>query len=404
MIKFFKKDKTVYLDHASTTYCDDYVVKKMSKIFIEKFANPSSIYKSGIEVSNIINNAKKELAQIFHCTEDSFIFTSGGTESVNLAILGIARANKDKGNHIITSLIEHPAVLNSMKKLESEGFEISYLKPDKNGFISEKQIKENLSSKTILVSIMMANNEIGTVEPIAEIGKEILKWRKNNKSILPYFHSDACQAAGIFDLDVEKLHVDLLSINASKIYGPKGVGLLYKRKNIKIEPIIFGGHQQSNLRAGTENVPGIIGLAEALKLVQKNKEKENKRIFELRNYFYKKIIKEIKNIKLNGPELSDPKTRLVNNLNVSFLGLEGESLLLYLDEKGIMCSTGSACNSQSLAVSHVLEACDASFIEMHSSVRFSLGKINSKSDIDYVMKYLPNLVKKLREMSSINLK
>jgi cysteine desulfurase len=397
----FKKNKEVYFDHASTTYLDKEVLKKMTPFFIDKFANPSSIYKKAVEVANIIEDYKKDLAKIFNTTKDCFIFTSGGTESVNLAILGTARANKDKGNHIITSMIEHPAVLNTMKKLEKEGFEVTYLKPDEFGFIKTKQVKEALKKQTILVSIMMANNEIGTVEPIADFGKEILKWRKNNKTIFPYFHSDACQASAFFDLDVEKLHLDLLSLNGSKIYGPKGIGLLYKNRKVKMEAIIFGGEQQMNLRAGTENVASIVGLVEALKKVQKEKGHETKRIKEIRDYFYKQINKKIKNVKLNGPELTDPKKRLVNNLNVSFTGLEGESLLLYLDEKGIMCSTGSACSSQSLAVSHVLSACFDDFIRMHSSIRFSLGKINSKSDVDYAMKYLPDLVKKLLDMSSI---
>ncbi|MFA5211660.1 MAG: cysteine desulfurase family protein [Patescibacteria group bacterium] len=402
MKKIFTKKRKIYLDHAATTYVDRKVFISMLPFFSEKFANPSAIYSAGVEIEQIIKKNKKDLAEIFHATPDSFLFTSGGTESINLAILGTARANKKFGNHIITTAIEHPAVLNSVKALAKEGFEITYLKPDEYGFISAKQIKEALKSETILVSIMMANNEIGTVEPIAEIGKEILKWRKDKKTIYPYFHSDACQAAGFFDLDVEKSHVDLLSLNAGKIYGPKGSGLLYKRKDVKIEAIIFGGGQQTGLRSGTENVAGIIGLAEALKIAQENRKKETLRLFELRNYFFKKIQEKIKDVKLNGPELNDPNSRLVNNLNVSFLGIEGEALLLYLDAKGIMCSTGSACSSQSLAVSHVLDACGFDFLRMHSSIRFSLGKINNKKDIDYVIKYLPELVEKLRKISSIS--
>src|SRR3989339_229935 len=396
--------RTIYFDHAATTYVAPEVVKEMMPYFSDIYANPSGLYAIGREVNGALEDARRRVAQILHTMSDSIFFTGGGTESDNMAILGVARKHEKNGKHIITTKIEHHAVLYPCEYLEKHGFEVTYLAPDEFGFVSAKQVKEALRPDTILVSIMYANNEIGTVEPIADIGRELLKWRKENNTKYPYFHTDACQAAGAFDLDVEKLHVDLMTINASKLYGPKGVGILYKHRNVSIEPIIFGGGQERGLRSGTENVPGIVGFAKALEMAQENKEAENNRLIELRNYFWERLEKEIPKLRLNGSSLENPENRLPNNLNISVLDIEGEALLLYLDEYGIVCSTGSACTSESLDPSHVLLACGLPYEYAHGSLRFTLGKRTTKEDVDYAMKYLPGIVEILRKISPVNLK
>ena len=398
-----KNKKLVYLDHAATTYVDLEVKAVMDPYYTEKFANPSGLYAIGREVNSAMNNARRKVAELLHTLPDTIIFTGGGTESDNLAIFGTAYKHQEKGKHIISVRTEHHAVLHPLEKLEKQGFEITYLNVNEQGEIDLKELKNALRKDTVLISIMYANNEIGTVHPIADIGREILKWRKTNNTAYPYFHSDACQAAGVLELDVEKLHVDLMTINGSKIYGPKGIGVLYKRRGLNIEPIIIGGGQEMGLRAGTENVPGIVGLAKALEISQENREEENKRLIELRKYFWEELQKNIDKIRLNGTELSDEKTRLPNNLNVTFLDIEGEAMLLYLDEYGIVTSTGSACTSGSLDASHVLTSCGLPYEYAHGSLRFTLGKCNTKEDIDYVMKYLPGIVEKLREISPVNL-
>jgi cysteine desulfurase len=399
-----KNKKLVYLDHAATTPMHPEVKEAMEPFCDKYFANPSGLYSIGREVNGELNSARRSVAEIMHAMPDNIIFTGGGTESDNMAILGVARKNKKQGNHIITTKIEHHAVLHPCKQLEKEGFEITYLDVDSQGFVSPKKLKESIRPDTILISVMYANNEIGTVEPIADIGREILKYRKENKTEYPYFHTDACQAAGVLDLDVEKLHVDLMTINGSKIYGPKGVGVLYKRRGIQIEPLTFGGGQEFGMRNGTENIAGIIGLAKALEMSQANRNDENMRLVDLRNYFYEQLQKEIPKIKLNGPDLGNELVRLPNNLNVTFMDIEGEAMLLYLDEYGIVCSTGSACTSMSLDASHVLTSCGMPYEYAHGSLRFSLGKGTTKDDIDYIMKYLPSIVERLREISPVNLK
>ncbi|PIZ96935.1 MAG: cysteine desulfurase NifS [Candidatus Magasanikbacteria bacterium CG_4_10_14_0_2_um_filter_33_14] len=395
--------RTVYFDHAATTYVDDVVLEEMQPYFSDIYANPSGLYAIGREVNGALEDARRRIAQILHTLPDTIFFTGGGTESDNMAILGVVRKHEKNGKHIITTKIEHHAVLYPCEYLEKHGFEVTYLTPDEQGFVTPKQVKEALRADTILVSVMYANNEIGTVEPLADIGRELLKWRKENNTKYPYFHTDACQAAGAFDLDVEKLHVDLMTINASKLYGPKGVGILYKHRNVSIEPIIFGGGQERGLRSGTENVPGIVGFAKALEMAQENNEVENKRLTELRNYFWERLDKEIPKMRLNGPALDKEDLRLPNNLNVSVLDIEGEALLLYLDEYGIVCSTGSACTSESLDPSHVLLACGLPYEYAHGSLRFTLGKRTTKEDIDYSMKYLPGIVDILRKISPVNL-
>lgn len=385
----------VYLDNAATTKLDSRVFSRMKPYLGVSFGNPSSFHSIGKEADNAVEDARKSIANVLGCRNFEIVFCSGGTESDNMAILGVARANQGRGNHLITSQIEHHAVLEPMSHLEKrEGFKVSYIGVDKNGMINPKDIEKALTKKTTLVSVMMANNEIGTIQPIQEIGKIILKWRKRNNTNFPLFHTDACQAAGALDLDVERLHVDLLTLNGSKIYGPKGVGILYTRKGIELEPIFFGGAQEIGKRPGTQNVAGIVGLAGALELGQKNKEKENKRLINLRDYFVRELLK-IPGTRLNG----DPIKRLPNNVNISFLDIEGEAMILYLDAKGIYVSSGSACTSRTLDPSHVLIATGVGREAAHSSVRFTLGHDTTKPQINYVLKSIPGIVKKLREIS-----
>jgi cysteine desulfurase len=426
--------KVIYMDHAATTPLDPRVKKTMEPFWSEYFGNPSSLYKNGREGTNAISAARKTIAQIINASSNEIIFTAGGSESINLAILGVARqyrlAHKE-GGHIIASAIEHHAVLHCLDALKQEGFEFSLVDVDEDGFIDLQKLKDEVRPDTILISVMYANNEIGTIEPITEIGKWVkaknLKLRaKNLQPIL--FHTDACQAAGSLDLNVEKLGVDLLSANGSKIYGPKQTGFLYVKSGVKLRPLIFGGGQEKNLRSGTENVPGIVGLAEALRLAQKDRAKENKRLIKLRDYFIDQLFKKVPKIVLNGPDdrippLTPPKlggestsvpplnkgrlggvlTRLPNNINISILDIEGEALLLYLDSYNIAMSTGSACTSASLDPSHVILAIGRPYEYAHGSMRFTLGKETTKTDIDYVMKVLPEVVKELRRISPVNL-
>ncbi len=397
-----KTKKLIYLDHAATTAVDPIVKKAMEPFYCDQFANPSGICASSRKVNGALNDARRTVAQILGTLPDTIIFTGGGSESDNLAIFGVARKHSKQGRHIITTKFEHHAVLHPMRQLEKDGFEVTYLDVDKFGFVTPEQVIKAIRPDTILISIMYANNEIGTVEPIADIGRALLKYRKEHATSFPYFHTDACQAAGALDLNVEKLHIDLMTLNGSKIYGPKGVGILYKRRDIDIQPLIFGGTQELGMRAGTENVPGIIGIAKAIELANERKIKDIKILRYLTKYFWDKIQKEIPKVRLNGPEIGE--RRLPNNLNVSILDIEGEALLLYLDEYGIACSTGSACTSSSLEPSHVLLACGLPYEYAHGSLRFTLGKATTKKEIDYVMKYLPEIVKKLREISPVHLK
>jgi len=401
---FLKKQSTrrVYLDHAATTYLDTRVADAMTPYLRDTFGNASGLYKIGRDAQAALTAARKTVTDILHTQADTIIFTSGGTESDNMAVLGIARKYKEQGKHIVTTKIEHHAVLHPCEKLEREDFEVTYLEPDEFGFISAKQVREALREDTILVSIMYANNEIGTILPIADIGREILKYRKKHNTVFPYFHTDACQAAGVMTLDVEKLHVDLMTINGSKIYGPKGTGILYKRRAVDIEPLMYGGSQEMHLRPGTEDIAGIVGFAKALELAQENAEEENDRLTKLRNYFWDEIKNKIENVALNGPLLnSEELTRLPNNLHVTFENVEGESLVLYLDEKSIQCATGSACTSDTITPSHVMLAIGKSEKDASASVRFTLGKVTTKDDIDYVMKHLPELVHQQRKVSAM---
>lgn len=398
-----------YFDHAATTPVDSRVLKKMLPFFSQIFGNPSALYGLGREALRALAEARKTVAKILDASPAEIFFTSGGTESDNLAILGAARANRQHGNHIITTKIEHHAVLHVCEQLEKEGFKITYLPVDKNGLVTAEQILSTLKSQTILVSVMYANNEIGTIEPIAEIGRALLKYNTENRangfSVL--FHTDACQAAGALDLRVTHLHTDLLTLNGSKIYGPKGAGVLYKKRGVNLQPLLFGGEQEFGLRPGTENIANIVGLAEALQLAQRDHLKENKRLIGLRNYLWKKIQEKVAKVKLNGPALdeigAEELRRLPNNLHFTILDIEGEAMLLYLDEKGIQAATGSACTSQSLEPSHVILALGSPYEYAHGSLRLTLGHSNNKQQIDFLVKILPEVVKKLREISPVSL-
>ena len=392
------KTKRIYMDHAAAAPMDKRVKKAMEPYWTENFGNPNAIYKEGLIARSAVETARKDIAKILGARVKEIIFTNGGTESDNLAIFGIAK--NFKSGHIITTKFEHHAVLNSCKRLEKEGFEVTYLDVGKEGVINPKDVAKVLKPETILVSIMYANNEIGTVQPIREIAKAIRDFKKKNGAVFPLFHTDACQAPSYLDINVERLGVDLMTINGSKIYGPKGIGLLYAKNGIKLEPLLDGGEQERKLRPGTENVPAIVGLAEALKIADKDREKESARLVKLRDYFINRLLGEIPKTVLNG----HPAQRLPNNINVSILDAEGESIVLYLDEAGVSCSTGSACTSESLEPSHVILAIGKPHAYAHGAMRFSLGRSTTKKDIDYVMKVLPDIIKKLRLFSPVNIK
>lgn len=393
--------KQIYLDNAATTPVDPAVKKAMLPYFDEIYANPSSFHTAGKKAKDAVERARQRIAKILNCKTSEIIFTMGGTESDNLAVFGVARAYKDRGNHIISSFIEHKAVLEPCSYLSrKENFQVDFLSPDKEGIIDPKKVAEKLNEKIILVSIIFANNEIGTIEPIKEIAEVIRKFKLKlgrQASEPPFFHTDACQAAGYLDLDVQKLGVDLLTLNGSKIYGPKGIGLLYVRTGIRLEPIIWGGGQERGIRAGTENVPSIIGLARALELANKKQVSELKRVSKLRDYLIDKVLKTIPDVVLNGHRIR----RLPNNINLSFKGIEGESLVLHLDSKGIYASTGSACSSASHKTSYVLKAIGLSTELAHGSLRVTLGRYTTKKDIDYFLKVLPGIVERLRKISVI---
>ena len=397
--------KLIYLDHAATTPLDPEVKKAMEPFWSENFGNPSSIYHAGIKAKEALSQARGKIAKILGAKSSEIVFTAGGTESANLAILGLGRArgkNIKKPGHIITTEIEHPAVLNAVRALEKEGFAVSILPVDKYGLVGLEEIKKAIKPETFLISVMYANNEIGTIEPIAEIGKLLKKTNQERNAeglSLIYFHTDACQAAGYLDLNVDKLGVDLLTLNGSKIYGPKGSAILYIRNGISLKPLIFGGGQENGLRSGTENVPADIGLAKALELVQKNKNQESRRLSKLSQKLTNGILKTISKTFLNG----HPQKKLPNNVNITILDIEGEALLLYLDHYGICASTGSACHSQNLQPSHVLQAIGLPREIIHGSLRLTLGKKTTNKNIDYVLKVLPGIVKKLRQLSPISL-
>ena len=393
----------IYLDHAATTPVDKKVLDEMIPYFIEKFGNPSSVHSFGREALEAVEKARRQVADFLNCNPAEIVFTGGATEGNNWAVNGIiseveSRKAKTK-SHIITSSIEHHCILNSFKAAEKDGVEASYLKVDKDGVVNLEDLEKAIKENTVLISIMYANNEIGTIEPIAEIGdmlKEInLKREKNNLPKI-YFHTDAVQAVNYLDCDVNKLGVDLLSLSGHKIYGPKGVGAFYIRQGTKIKSMQQGGGQENSFRSGTHNVPGIVGLGKAISLIPEHRKKMAE-IKNLRDYLVEKILKNISESYLNGSKDS----RLPHNANISFGGIEGESLLMLLDQEGISVSTGSACSSSSLELSHVLKAMGVSPELSHSSIRFTLGKETTKEEINFVLKVLPEKIEKLRKISGM---
>jgi cysteine desulfurase len=385
----------IYLDYCAGTYVDPRVKKAMDKYFTEEFANPNSFHGMGLEANKAVVKSREKMAKILGAKSTELVFTGCGTESCNMAIKGVAfeyRKTNSKGGHIITSNIEHHAILDACRWLEGQGFELTILKSDKYGLIKAEQVKKAIRKDTILVTIMYANNEIGTVNPVREIGK-VCRERKVT------FHTDACQA-GLLELNVEKLKVDLMTLNASKIYGPKGIGLLYVRTGVKLTPLFHGGGQEYGLRSGTLNVPGIVGFAKALELIYKEGGKEAKRLTKLRDYLITDVLKNVPRSYLNGHSTK----RLPKNANFTILDIEGESLLLRLNEEGIFCSTGSACTSAQLEPSHVILAIGISKQAAHGTIRFTLGKSTTKKDIDKLLKLLPKTVEDLRKISPVRLK
>jgi len=381
--------KEIYLDNAATTRIDPEVLKAMMPFLGERYGNPSSMHDKGMEARSAVEKARESVGRILNCRPDEIIFTGSGTESDNMAIFGYARKNRKKGKHIITTSIEHHAVLDVFHKLGEEGFDITILDVDMEGIVHPETLKSAMRNDTILVSVIYANNEIGTVQDI----KELARITHEGGAV---FHTDACQAANYLSTDVKELDVDMMTLNGSKIYGPKGIGMLYKRKDIMIEPIIFGGGQEQKLRSGTENVANIVGFAKALEMVSKGKQEEIAHSEVLRDRLIKGLL-TIHDTRLNG----HPVKRLPNNVNISFLNVEGESLLLLLNEESIYASTGSACSSDSLEPSHVIVALGLPLELGHSSIRFSLGKETAGEDITHVLQTVPPIVARLRAMSPL---
>lgn len=379
--------ENIYLDNSATTRIDDRVLEEMLPYLKNNYGNASSLYSLGRESKKAIEDARDKVAKFLNCKSSEIYFTSGGSESDNTAIKGIARANRKKGNHIITSKIEHRAVLETCKTLEKEGFEITYLDVDRYGRVDIEKLKSVIRKDTILISIMYANNEIGTIQDIEKIGKIA---RENGIC----FHTDAVQAVGILDIDVEKQNIDSLSLSAHKFYGPKGIGVLYVKKNIKFEKFIDGGHQERNKRAGTENVANIVGLAKALEIATESLQAHKNKISSLRDYFESNLKSKIENATING----DIENRLPGNSNISFLGVNGQDLLLNLDMLDICVSSGSACTSGSIDPSHVLTAIGLDEEKAKSSIRISIGKYNTKEDIDYLIKNLVEIIKRQRDV------
>ena len=380
--------KRVYLDHAATTPTHPEVIAAMMPYFSDAFGNPSSIHSFGQEAKAAVEEARDKIASLIGARTEEIVFTSGGTEADNLALKGIAYATEKRGKHIITTAIEHHAVIESCKFLVRRGFAVTYLPVDRYGLVEPDDLKRAITDNTILISVMHANNEVGTIEPIAEIG-EIARERG------VYFHTDAVQTVGHIPVDVDELGVDLLAISAHKLYGPKGVGALYIRKGTKLTPFMHGGEQERRRRAGTENVAAIVGLGKAAEIAQREMGEEGERLTPLRDKLITGLVGRIEHIHLNG----HPAHRLPNNVNISIEFVEGESMLLNLDLEGIAASTGSACSSSSLEPSHVLLALGLSHELAHGSLRFTLGRETTEEEIDRVLEILPQIVAKLRTMS-----
>ena len=377
----------VYFDNAATTKVKDEVFKEMIPYLCEEYGNPSSIYNIGRKSKKAIEEARQKVASLIGAEKNEIYFTSCGSESDNTALKGIAYKNKEKGNHIITTQIEHPAILDTCKELEKQGFEITYLGVNEEGIINLEELKNAITEKTILISIMFANNEIGTIQPIEEISK-IAK----EKNIL--FHTDAVQAVGNININVDEMGIDMLSLSGHKIYGPKGIGALYVKKGVDFEKFINGGHQEKNKRAGTENTAGIVGLGKACKLAKMNLNLHIEHLQKLRDYYELQIKKCIKDIKFN----SSTKHRLPGNSNISIKGIDGNALLLELDKKGICASSGSACTSGLSEPSHVLKAINVPDEYIFGSLRMTFGEFNSKAQVDYLVENMVESIKKLRSI------
>jgi cysteine desulfurase len=382
--------RRIYLDHAATTPTRPEVVKTMLPFFTHAFGNPSSIYSYGREARGAVEEARTKVAELIGARSEEIVFTSGGTEADNYALKGVAYANKHKGNHIITTSIEHNAVLEVCKFLEGRGFRITYLPVDKYGLVALDDVKRAITDKTVLISVMHANNEVGTIEPVEEIGKIA-------REAGVYFHTDAVQTVGHIPVKVDKLKVDLLAISGHKLYGPKGVGALYVREGTRLVSFMHGGGQEKKCRAGTENVPAIVGLGKAMELAGQEIGKEAERQAYLRDKLIKGLLEKIDHIRLNG----HPKRRLPNNVNVIVDFVEGESLLLSLDSEGICASTGSACGMASPEPSHVLLALGVPAEQAQGSLRFTLGRENTEADVERVLEVLPGIVARLRAMSPL---
>jgi cysteine desulfurase len=382
--------KQIYMDYAASTPVDPRVVKAMLPYFNKYHGNPSSLHDFGIKTAEALAKSRQVIAELIGAENSEIVFTSSATESNNSALKGIAFANKDKGRHILVSAIEHDCVLGSAEWLKSQGFEIEKIPVNKYGIVEARYIESKIRPDTILVSVMHANNEMGTIEPIEKIGN-ICK----NRNV--YFHTDAAQSFGKIPIDVNKMNIDLLTASSQKIYGPKGAALLYIRKGTKIEPLLHGGGHEAGKRSSTENVPAIMGFAEAAKLCAKEMRKEDQRLSGLRDGLISKLASSIPGTHLNG----HPKKRLANNINLRFDNIEGESILMLLNAKGVAGATGSACSSKGLQPSHVLLAMGIPAEKVHGSLRLSLGRWTTKEDMDYVAEVLPEIIKRLREISPI---
>ena len=383
--------KTTYMDYSATTYVKPEVLDAMMPFFTEKFGNPSSFYGISRETKMAVDNARAQVAKAINCDPNEVYFTGGGSEADNWAIKGIATAHMKNGNHIITTKIEHHAVLHTCEFLEKFGFEVTYLDVNEEGFIDLKQLESAITDKTILVSIMFANNEIGTIQPIKEIGAIC-----REKKVL--FHTDAVQAIGSVPVDVKEMNIDLLSLAGHKLYGPKGIGALYIRKGVRIDNLIHGGGQERGRRAGTENIPGVVGLGKAIEIATENIEENRARLTVLRDKLIDGVLERIPYARLNGPR---GDKRLPGNSNISFEFIEGESILLSLDFEGICASSGSACTSGSLDPSHVLLAIGLPHEKAHGSLRTTLGAASTEEDVEKLLNELPPIIERLRNMSPL---
>ena len=385
--------RNVYLDYSATTPVKEEVLKEMIPYFTEKFGNPSSLYDMGLESKEAVDKARQQVAALINADPSEIYFTAGGTEADNWAVFGTAEKFRAKGNHIITTKVEHHAMLHSCAYLEKEGYDVTYLDIDKDGRVDLKQLEDAITDKTILISIMLVNNEIGTIEPV----KEAAAIAKKHKIL---FHTDAVQALGNVPIDVKDMGIDMMSMSSHKIYGPKGIGALFIRKGVRIDNYMHGGAQENNRRAGTENLSGIVGFGKAAQLAKENFDAHVKHSSQMRDYLKDRILSEIPDTFVNGTM----DGRHPGNLNVTFEYIEGESILLLLNQFGISVSTGSACSSKSLEPSHVLAALGVPDEMIHGTVRFTVGDMTTKEDIDYVVDNLKTVVARLREISSVNTK